>query len=368
MNQFQAAARLVSRRSFLQSSCIGATGAVVTSRVDASLAANAADDIVSFFVIGDSHYLADKTAPTKQDQRSIDSTGRFMAALKTLPGSTITAEAGGGQVRNVQGLLHCGDIVDSADKNGGVYPEIQKTEFAKFEEDYGLKGGDGKLPYPVYELHGNHDGPRGTGYVIDQIKRRNASRPGVVSVAENGLHYSWDWGSVHCVSLGINVSPKSETGDRRKYDSLGSLEFLRSDLAKHVGDSGRPVVLAHHIDIARHLAPCDPNAKPDEWDNCDVFEFYDALKNYRIAAIFYGHTHARVIYKWDGKTILAKSGIDVFNVEDSSHFASTKQGLFYVELGGGKLTVREFATNDNWRTHAWTPRVWTSEPTIVSKN
>lgn len=366
MNQLEAAAKLLARRSFLRNSCAAAGLSLVASADRTCGNESANDDIVSFFVIGDSHYLAEKNAPTKQDQRSIDSTGRFLAALQSLPGSAITAAAGGGTVRKPNGLVHCGDIVDSADKNGGVYSEIQKTEFARFEEDYGLRGGDGKLPYPVYELHGNHDGPRGTGHAIDQIKRRNSSRPGIVGVAENGLHYSWDWGPVHCVSLGITVGHKSEMGDRRRYDPLGSLEFLRSDLAKHVGDCGRPVVLAHHIDIARHLAPCDPNAKPDEWDNCDVAEFYDALQGYRIAAIFYGHTHARVVYKWDGKTILSKSGIDVFNVEDSSHFASTKQGLFYVEVAGGKLTVREYATTDGWRTHGWTPQVWTSEPKKVA--
>ena len=48
----------------------------------------------------------------------------------------------------------------------------------------------------------------------------------------------------------------------------------------------------------------------------------------------------------------------MFNVDESSHFLSTAHGLFYFELTPQRMTVREYATKDNWETAAWSP-AWT---------
>lgn len=346
------------RREFLSTTTGFLLGAAAAPVVSASSAEP--DDRIAFFVIGDTHYLADKHSPTKLSVESEESTMRFLTALAGLPGSEIAAEAGGGRVAIPRGLIHCGDIIDTGDKNGGPHEQMQRTEFAKFVEDYGLTGRDGKLPYPVYELHGNHDGPRGTGHAVEQIIERNRTRPGVVSTSDNGLHYSWDWGPLHCVCLGLTVGVGSGLTERRRYDPLGSVDFLAADLDRHVGRSGRPVVVAHHLDLARNCVPCvsDDPPKSTEWDPCDVAAFYDAIGGYNVAAIFYGHTHGRAVHRWDGATAKAAEGIALFNVDDSSHFHGKAQGLFYVELTGRQLTVREYATRDNWQTAAWTPQSW----------
>ena len=52
------------------------------------------------------------------------------------------------------------------------------------------------------------------------------------------------------------------------------------------------------------------------------------------------------------------AGIRVFNTDNASHFASDAQAFFYVESCGGKLLVREYQTQDRWRTGFWTPVSW----------
>ena len=58
--------------------------------------------------------------------------------------------------------------------------------------------------------------------------------------------------------------------------------------------------------------------------------------------------------------------IDVFNVDNSSHFAGDAQAFFYVEIDGDGLAVREYATRDGWRTGAWTPTCWRRPPAAVA--
>lgn len=81
-------------------------------------------------------------------------------------------------------------------------------------------------------------------------------------------------------------------------------------------------------------------------------------EGYNIAAVLYGHTHARNVFRWDGSNKSAGQGIPVFNVDNSSHFAGTQQAFFYFELHPGKLIVREYQTKDQWQTGSWTPQVW----------
>ncbi|MFN9827850.1 MAG: hypothetical protein ACK58J_27170, partial [Planctomyces sp.] len=153
---------------------------------------------------------------------------------------------------------------------------------------YGLTGREGRLRLPLYEVHGNHDSPRGDGYAVQQIRRRNRERVGLTAVSENGLHYSWDWGPVHFVNLGIVVGEVSEPARRRRYAPLGSLQFLQDDLQKHVGSSGRPIVVTHHIDVLRYAQPLPVEtvkAEGMEWDPADVHAYYEALRVSRVAGI-----------------------------------------------------------------------------------
>lgn len=324
---------------------------------------------VSFFFVSDTHYLADREAPDRLDARSAAVTSRLIEQLNRLPGTPIPAEAGGGTVAPPAGVIHGGDLIDSGDKNGGPFPAMQRTEWASFTRDFGLTGRDGRLRYPVYEVHGNHDGPRGEGLVIEGITERNRTRPGLANRSANGLHYSWDWGPVHCANLGIVVGGSRETQRPRRYNPLGSFDFLAADLEAKVGTSGRPVILTHHVDVARYTGPCDPNAPPgsQEWDPCDVRAFHQALRGYNVIAILYGHTHVRNILYWDGASTRGAGGLSLFNVDNSSHFGDGAQAFFYFQVARDRLTVREYRTKDDWATAEWSPQVWT-RPIPPSKN
>lgn len=353
----------LSRREFLARTVAGSTAlaAGLTSQPTSAADGNALPK-VAFLVVGDTHYLANKETPARMDLRSAEICGRLVDTLNRLPGTAIPAEAGGGKVAATAGLIHAGDIIDTGDKNGRVQEEMQKTEWAAYADDYGLTGSDGRLKMPVYEVHGNHDSPQGKGWAIDKIIERNKRRPGVVNVSENGLHYSWDWGPAHFVNLGLIVGTQKSVTRKRRYAALDSLDFLVADLRDKVGSSGRPLVITHHVDIARYTGPCDPNAPADskEWDPCDVRGFYDALQGYNVAGIFYGHTHFRNIFQWDGTSPKASSGLHVFNTDNASHFSGDAQSLFYVEMHDKQLLVREYQTKDGWQTGFFTPQSWTA--------
>lgn len=356
-----------SRRDFLHqsaraSAAIAGLGLSATLRPSLARAAEAGAPQAAFLVVGDTHFLADKSSPAKMDAKSAEVCGRLVDTLNGLAGKPIPTEAGGGTVAKPAGLIHAGDIIDTGDKNGRVQEEMQRTEWAAFAENFGLTGDDGRLKMPVYEVFGNHDAPHGTGHALEKIKERNKRRPGVVNVSENGLHFSWDWGPAHFVNLGLIVGDTKSVARKRRYSALESLDFLVADLREKVGTSGRPVVVTHHVDVARYTGPCDPKAPADskEWDPCDVRAFYDALQGFNVAGIFYGHTHFREVFQWDGLSKRATSGLNVFNTDNASHFSGLAQAFFYVELHERKLVVREYMTKDGWQTGAFTPQAWTT--------
>lgn len=358
----QATTSRLTRRDFLSRTAVGTAAATLGVRSATARAADATSPQVAFFVVGDTHYLANKEMPSHMDPRSAEICGRLVDTINRLPGTKIPTEAGGGAVAKASGLIHAGDIIDTGDKNGRVQEAMQKTEWSAYADDYGLTGSDGRLKLPVYEVHGNHDSPHGTGWALEKIIERNKRRPGVVNVSDNGLHYSWDWGPAHFVNLGLIVGTEKTVSRKRRYAALDSLEFLVADLREKVGTSGRPLVITHHVDIARYTGPCDPNAAADskEWDPCDVHAFYQALQGYNVAGIFYGHTHFRNIFQWDGMSPKATTGLHVFNTDNASHFSGDAQALFYVELRDKQLLVREYQTKDGWQTGFFTPQSWTA--------
>ncbi len=359
----------VSRRQFLNTALAAGAAAALGPATRLARAEDAGAP-VAFFLIGDTHYLAEKEKPADLDEESRIVTSRLIDRLNTLPGTEIPQEAGGGKVAaidgagggGIRGVIHAGDVIDSGDKQGPGLKEMQQTEIAAFAADFGITGKEGKLKLPVYEVHGNHDSPAGDGLAVGAIKERNKKRAGLKNLSENGLHYSWDWGHVHFVNLGIVVGGDKTVARKRRYNPLDSLAFLIDDLKKNVGDSGKPVVLTHHIDIARYSQACEAESAPKgnpEWDPCDVRAYYEALKPYRIAAILFGHTHVRKVARWDGSPKDAKDGgLPVFNTDNVSHFASETQGLLYFEIGAKELVAREVVTKDRWENLAWTPQVW----------
>jgi hypothetical protein len=347
-------------------SSVSFLAAVLLAPLTNSALADDDENHYAFLVSGDPQYIAEKSAtPTKLDPYSEQANSRFIKLIKSLAGSPIPEPLGGGAVsEDILGMLVTGDLIDSADKAGGHYPVMQKFEWARYKSDYGLTGEDGGLPFPVYELHGNHDGPQGDTFIIEDIIERNKTRPGVVARSSNGLHYSWNWGPIHMVNLGMFVGEGDKRREGSHYAPRRSMDFLRQDLAEQVGTSGRPVILAFHL---------HPNGPRFDWPTEDLAAFHKAIAPYNVVAIFHGHTHGSPPSRmqWAGGKFASEipGGIDIFNPDDAGAAKTDPRdpakavgllhGFLYVELidrPGDKedeFIVRSVATRDNWETHAW---------------
>ena len=352
---------LLSRRQFAARAALALAGSTGLAAAGSAPAAAAAppEGRASFFLVGDTHYGADDVETGAMRAASADMNARLIGWMNHLPGAALPEALGGGTLATPHGVIHAGDIIDNGDKGPRAYP-MAETEWAAFLADWGLNGRDAKLYWPVREVHGNHDSPRGEGPVVPEIKARNRRRQGVVNLSENGLHYSWDWAGVHFVALGLVVGDAPAVSRPRRYAPLGSLPFLVQDLADHVGTSGRPVVLVHHVDPARYAKPvADAVAITHEWDYGDVQAFYAALRPYRVAATLYGHTHVRNLFRWNGSAdTRTGSGIPCVNTDNASHFGSLRQAILHLEVSDTELLIREFATADGWINGSWTPESW----------
>lgn len=344
------------RREFLAGSLASAALALRTGR--AAEPATTASDRVAFFFVSDTHYLSQPDGSAMLPESTAITT-RLVETLNKLPGTPIDEKAGGGTVQAPLGVLHGGDVIDSGNAFDPQHEKMQEVEWRAFEADFGLTGKEGKLKYPVYEIHGNHDAPQGKGLASDAMRARTKKRPGVKETSKNGLQYSWDWGSFHFVHLGISVGHSGDTPRMRRYDPCDSIDFLVDDLKAHAKDR-RPVILSHHVDVASYTKAIEPSAPftNQAWDPADVQDYYKAIADYNIVAVFYGHTHGRKLHSWDGKSLAAKEGVSLFNCDNSGTTKEKPQAFYYVELSERELVVREYQTKDSWATAGWTGEVW----------
>ena len=93
------------------------------------------DEPVAFFLVGDTHFLANKEDTAKLDERSASVTSRLVDLLNKLPGTKVPEAAGGGTVLAPRGVIHAGDCIDTGDK---ANVKMQETEWAAFADAYGL--------------------------------------------------------------------------------------------------------------------------------------------------------------------------------------------------------------------------------------
>jgi hypothetical protein len=238
---------------------------------------------VTFFVGSDTHYGASETI-TEANRQAIE-------FFNMLPGTAYPEELGGGIVTTPRGMVLCGDLTNNGFTN----------EWIAFTNHYGVNG-EGLLAYPVYELHGNHDGPLGN-VVRNGIRKRTARRPDIVESFSNGLLYSWDWDRVHFVNMGLFAGMDGTVGalgNTNWNNPERSLQFLKEDLEKHVGDSGRPVILFQHYGWDEGFS-CGWNW----WTQDARHALKDVIKDYNVIALFNGHTHGAYFQDWDGYDIIS---------------------------------------------------------------
>ena len=238
---------------------------------------------VTFLSTSDCHYKAFESADWNAMNAETIREMNQVAALRW------PEKLGDGEIRPPRGVVVLGDGIDDGDKvlQGRDYTAEQ---YQAFLADFGLDGTDGVLKFRVYETWGNHDGPpAGTGKSAlsfqAELKKRNAlrqERGWLANRSAGGLHYSWDWDDVHLVSLGFYPADRQNPKVRYSpqwHDPQGALEFLKQDLEKCVGTSGRPVILMSHAGF-----------DTDWWMAEDWKAAYDAAKPYNVILYLYGHT------------------------------------------------------------------------------
>jgi len=275
---------------------------------------------VTFISTSDSHFKAfESKGWNEYNSETIEEINRV--ASRRWP-----EKLGGGKIDAPRGVVLLGDCIDDGDKVVGD-KDYTAEQFKAFIAHFGLEGTDGMLKFRVYETWGNHDGPpigkskKSKLSFQAELKKRNAIRKKngwLANLSKNGLHYSWDFDDVHLVSLGFYPADRQNAKVRYNpvwHDPQEALAFLKKDLARCVGDSGRPVVLMSH-------AGMDTNwCHPEDWK-----AVYEAVKEYNIVLYLYGHTGTGFRYwapegetkKWtcinDGHTT---SGFFIIQIEDN---------------------------------------------------
>lgn len=270
------------------------------------VAADADPDNITFLVVSDTHYRID----------TLHENTRNVRAMNAVAGTPYPDGLGLQRVATPLGVIHCGDCTNDA----------RQWQWDTFVSDYGLTGTEGLLAYPVYEICGNHDGSRGSP-VGDGIVERNRRRPGLAGLSDNGLHYSWDWGAIHFVSLGTRPGTEAHP-----YNPHHSLDFLKADLEKHIGNTGKAVVLFHHFGF-------DAAHSMNWWTDEERDKYLEAIRDYNVIGIFHGHSHVCDIYTWNG--------IDIFNAPHM-RWDPAREGFLVVNITPQTMTVVERKADGTW--------------------
>ncbi|MFM7845911.1 MAG: sulfatase-like hydrolase/transferase, partial [Planctomycetota bacterium] len=282
---------------------------------------------LTFLVTSDSHYEA-VTKVERNDRNRVT-----IARMNELPGQSWPEKLGGGTIGQPRGVLALGDLIDDGDKRGET-----DIEWQHFTDHFGLDGTDGLLKYPVFEGWGNHDGPpdqfiKQRVSVQAEIKRQNLLRLEkklIANVSPNGLHYSWDWNGIHFIQTNLYPADKQNAKVRYSlpwHDPQLALQFVRDDLEKQVGESGRPVIIMAHCGF-----------DTDWWVVDDWTAFYQAIKPYNVIAYFHGHTGTGV-KSW--KPAGESKSLDVINT------GQTEKGFFVVEVSATRLRLAYHVKQDS---------------------
>ena len=141
--------------------------------------------------------------------------------------------------------------------------------------------------------------------VWDEVRSRK--RIPKINSSYPNINYSFDWEDLHIVQLNAfpGVKPTNAKHAQHPFNSIG---FLKQDLAIHVGNSGRPVILIHHYgfdDFSVGIEDGVHYLEKEWWTGKDRDIYWETLRPYNVAAIFTGHAH---IYEewylpWDGENI-----------------------------------------------------------------
>lgn len=224
-------------------------------------------------------------------------------------------------IPNATNQLMCALVGDGTGYRGVVMAG-DLTQFSGISHTNAYKASIAGSERNVFDGLGNHDIDGTSSRVLDFVRdrKRSTMRSGY---ADPLPHYSWDWHDVHFVQLNVFPGNKPHP-DKPEINPLSALAFLESDLANHVGESGRPVVLIQHYGV-------DSFARGEWWTDAQISAFWDAIDGYNVVLIINGHIHfrpgatefaRRVNFNWDGS--FGRPPIPVFNVGAGRYGAFTE--------------------------------------------
>lgn len=126
--------------------------------------------------------------------------------------------------------------------------------------------------------------------LADTVRNRKHRTTKTNKAPGTAPHYSWDWNDVHFVQLNLfpGDDPTNDPAatDGAELDPANALSFLIDDLAEHVHNSGRPVVLIHHYGVDTF------SINGHWWSDSERLAYWNAIAPYNVAGIFTGHWHA----------------------------------------------------------------------------
>jgi hypothetical protein len=272
---------------------------------------------VTFVVASDLHYDSDTANASNVSGRAT------IADINAVAGVAYPSSIGGGVASAPQFVALCGDICNGYTSTDSIL----HRQFSLFTADWGLSG-EKLLHCPVYEGLGNHD-ELYSPYIINSVIARNATRSGT-NVSSNGLHYSWNTCGVHFIQANLFAGNDANDTSNQESPPRNSLAFVIDDLKANVGASGMPVVIFQHYGWD-DFSFLDNEGGVDHlgrwWTAAQSDYFYNAVKDYNVVGVFWGHTHAVAFRKWNNT-------IDVYND------GSTKGETFLVvHIGDTTMTV-----------------------------
>jgi len=134
--------------------------------------------------------------------------------------------------------------------------------------------------------------------------------------------------------------------DYLAHEPQHSLTFLKEDLAKQVGRSGRPVVIMMHMGFDEGDSMAVGWWSPEERDT-----FYAVIKEYNVIALLFGHLHKGTHFKW--------RGIDIYHCASGNREPDPGECLVF-HITPGEMTVM-YRFKNRWA------NVWKKEITGLPK-
>jgi 3',5'-cyclic AMP phosphodiesterase CpdA len=293
----------------------------MSARLAGAQAEKAARDF-TFFVISDVHIGAEnlKANPPVTKEQTLAKAKANVESMRSVAGQPFPDKPAFdglalGPVAAPRGVLVLGDLTD-----GSREKAQQQEQWRSFEALLPATGFlVGERSVPVFAIVGNHDDAAASSQRQGLVARnRTLMKAGLLTaLSTNGLHYAVNWEGVHGVFLNLCPADSPDGAEPFKFgpagpgswnDPQGAFSFLKDYLARRVGTSGEPVILAQHYGFDAFSL--------NDWNWWTLKQrraLYELLAPYNVVAIVHGHNHFAEHYRWPDPSRHAADLISFFD-------------------------------------------------------